>query len=87
MANQEIENIRKQIDELDKKIVELLNERAHLSLKVNEFKLQENLPLYDPAREEEILDEVSKLSNSTLPADYVKKIYNVILDCMKDVVK
>ncbi len=47
---------RRQIDEIDRKLVELLNQRSRCALEVGKIKQAENLPLYQPEREREVLE-------------------------------
>ena len=42
---------RRQIDEIDRKLVELLNQRSRCALEIGKIKQAENLPLYQPERE------------------------------------
>ena len=44
---------REQINDIDKKLVDLLNDRAVVVMKVKKLKQKENLPLYDARREED----------------------------------
>lgn len=54
----EIENLRKSIDTVDEKLLDLFLERMHLSEQVAEYKREHNLPLTDRSREREILSRV-----------------------------
>lgn len=51
-----LDNIRKDIDSVDQKIVELLKERFALSQQVAESKRSTGMPIHDPARERAILN-------------------------------
>lgn len=68
-----IEEHRAQIDEIDARIVELLNERATHSLQIRELKPGARMGLYDPRREEEILQKISKLNNGPLYGEQDRK--------------
>src|SRR5579864_5233315 len=46
---------RRRIDEIDKKLVQLLNERSHCALEVCKLKQAANIPLSQPDRENEVL--------------------------------
>ena len=43
------------MDEIDKKLVELLNERSQCALEIGRLKQAANMPLYQPERENEVL--------------------------------
>ncbi len=79
----EIEDLRKQVDEVDTKIVELLNERAEVVLKIQELKKQTGLPLHDPEREAEILKKVTEANQGPLDDETIRGIYGHILYHMR----
>lgn len=80
----EIEAQRAQIDELDQQIVSLLNERALHSLKIRDLKPGANMGLYDPRREEEILQKISSFNEGPLYTEHLREIYMTILKVMKE---
>lgn len=80
----QIEEHRSQIDGIDAKIVALLNERALHSLQIRELKPGARMGLYDPRREEEILQKVSKLNGGPLYGEHLREIYTTILKVMKE---
>jgi len=56
----ELQELRNKIDEIDNKLIDLFQQRMDLSAKVAKYKKQHNLPVYDPKREQEILDSLSR---------------------------
>jgi len=60
--NQELEEIRQLIDEIDDMIVDLLNKRANAVLKIGNLKKSLNLEISQPKREEEIKERIKKKS-------------------------
>lgn len=72
-----LDDIRKEIDAIDKELVPLISKRMDCSLKVAEIKKKENLPVYRPGREKEILDRVE--SNGGEHGRYVRNIYQSIM--------
>ena len=46
-----LEELREQIDALDRRLVELISERAKAALMIGHLKASTNLPVYEPARE------------------------------------
>ena len=79
-----IEEHRAEIDELDRKIVELLNERALHSLQIRDLKPGAYMGLYDPRREEEILQKIGGYNNGPLYSEHLREIYTAILKVMKE---
>ena len=77
-----LDEIRKKIDEIDSELVPLLNKRMECSLGVAEVKRAENLPVYHPGREKEILDRVEQTSGKY--GSYVRNIYRSIMTVSRD---
>lgn len=80
----DLENLRAQINQIDKKIVSLLNERAKVVLEVGRVKRTNNLPSYDPQREKEILEKLKDYHKGPLPEDILREIYTTILYWMRN---
>jgi chorismate mutase len=76
--------LRAGIDEIDCKIVELLNERARLALDIRALKPEVRLGLYDPKREEEIFAHLASCNQGPLYADNLREIYEAVLHVMKE---
>lgn len=83
-VQREIERLRSRIDEIDCRVVELLNERARHALAIRELKPKVQLGLYDPKREEEIFTHLAKCNEGPLYADNLREIYEAILHVMKE---
>lgn len=80
----QIDELRGRIDEIDGELVAKLNERAGVVLAIRELKSRVRIPLYDPRREEEIFDNISRANQGPLFDDAVREIYERILHAMKD---
>lgn len=76
--------LRGRIDEVDCRIVGLLNERARLALEIRGLKPRVNLSLYDPKREEEIFSNLAKCNDGPLFDDNLREAYEAILHVMKE---
>ena len=75
----ELEKLRREIDEIDNKIVELLNKRAEIVINIAHIKRNEKAKFYSPEREREILERLTSLSEGSFPNDTLKVIYREIL--------
>ena len=53
-----VDALRKKIDQIDEKVVALLNDRASLALRIGHSKKLNNEGIYAPSREQEILHRV-----------------------------
>lgn len=74
--NQELKKFRKQIDKIDQKIINLLENRFLISQKIAEFK--KNSKIKNSLREQEILNNWhSKIKISSI--EFTNKIVNLIL--------
>jgi chorismate mutase/prephenate dehydratase len=74
-----LEQIRKRIDEVDTKLLELLNQRADLVHEVGVVKKQAGLAIYAPEREEALLQGLEKKNKGRLPGTAVRAIYREIM--------
>jgi len=71
---------RRRIDELDRKLVELLNERSQCALEIGKLKQQENLPLYQPEREKEVLQNAERDNRGPLSNAAIRRLFERIID-------
>lgn len=75
---------RDQIDEIDKQLVSLLNERTLHALQIRDLKPGANMGLFDPRREEEILQKISGYNEGPLYSEHLREIYTTILKVSKE---
>ncbi len=71
---------RRRIDEIDKKLVELLNERSHCALKIGKLKHEAKIPLYQPDRENEVLANAERNNSGPLTDAAVRRLFERIID-------
>jgi chorismate mutase len=83
-AKSGIDGLRVRVDEIDRQIVGLLNERAKLSLEIRALKPQARMALYDPKREEQIFAKLAACNEGPLYGDNLREIYEAILHVMKE---
>jgi chorismate mutase len=76
----ELDTLRTQIDELDERLVTLLNERAARALAIGRLKEQRGLPVYQPTREVEVLAHVRACNAGPLDAAAVTRLFERIID-------
>jgi chorismate mutase len=79
----DIEDWRKKIDAIDLELVKLLNERGVAARAIGRLKQQTNLPVYEPQREEIILQNVSKANAGPLPTPDLHFIFQNIIAVMR----
>ncbi len=78
-----LEELRKRIDELDQQLVALLNERAKAAILVGHLKAATSLPVYEPAREKVVFQNVRSHNEGPLPDIELTHIYERIVDVMR----
>ncbi|HYY70587.1 MAG TPA: chorismate mutase [Terriglobales bacterium] len=87
IAAMDIEDWRKQIDELDRRLVELLNQRAQCAVEIGRLKRNTNLPVYEPDRERMILENVCRVNRGPLSDSDLKQVYERLIDVMRTIQK
>jgi chorismate mutase-like protein len=78
---------RKRIDELDRKLVEMLNERARAAQEIGRLKRNTQMPIYEPDREKTILENVRKVNRGPLPDLDLQQVFERIIDVMRSLQK
>ena len=79
MATEKIKKLRTKIDEIDDRILDLLNERARVVIEVGDIKKTEKLDFHSPGREREILERLTARNKGPFPQDTLKAVYREIL--------
>lgn len=81
-----LENLRKEIDKLDSKILKLLNKRFEIVHQVGFLKKEHSKEICDPKREETILQRLAAENqkiHGKLTAESIRSIYTAIQSCAK----
>jgi chorismate mutase len=76
---------RDRIDDLDRRILELLSERTRIVEEIGRVKRHLSLPIYEPRREDEVFENVTSHNQGPLTADSVKRVFERIIDEMRNV--
>ncbi len=74
-------NLRKAVDNIDKKIIKLLNMRAGTTLKISKLKRKSGKSVYSPDREREVLKKLAVISKGPLSSNALEAIYREIMSC------
>ncbi|HXG30313.1 MAG TPA: prephenate dehydratase [Thermodesulfobacteriota bacterium] len=78
-SSEGLENLRKRIDEIDKRIIELLNERGRIAIEISRLKQENSFNVYDPAREREIERNIRNTNPGPLSTDSVVSVFREII--------
>lgn len=76
-------NKRKIINEIDKQILDLLNDRAEISLDIRELKKSADIAIYDSAREEEVIETLCKKNKGKLSDENIRDLFFHIMKIMR----
>jgi chorismate mutase len=71
---------RRRIDEIDRQLVVLLNERSNCAMEIGRIKHDENMPVYQPDREKVVLENAVGQNHGPLPDDSIRRLFERILD-------
>jgi chorismate mutase/prephenate dehydratase len=74
-----LDELRDRIDELDHKLVELLNERARVVVDIGKLKSKTGGQIYAPDREKEVLEKIAKANNGPLPDKCMVAIWRELM--------
>ena len=86
-AMQALAGYRERIDEIDRRLVALLNERTSVVEQIGRTKREAALPIYEPKRESEVFDNITSHNSGPLTEDGLKRIFERIIDEMRKVQK
>lgn len=78
-ARPSLEELRRQIDEFDQRLVELLNARARVVVEIGKLKQQTNSPIYAPDREKLILDRIRQYNKGPLPDRCLEAVWRELM--------
>ncbi|MCH8204104.1 MAG: prephenate dehydratase [Candidatus Hydrogenedentes bacterium] len=74
---------RKRIDEVDKKILDLLNERAKAAIEIGKIKRSTDSAFYVPEREKAVYESLADRNEGPLSDEAVKAIYREIMSSIR----
>ncbi len=78
---------REQIDAVDLRILELLNERTSIVEEIGRIKKESRMAIYEPRREDAVFRNVMEHNPGPLPSEAVKRVFERIIDEMRKVQK
>lgn len=79
-----IQALRERVDVVDRELVRLLNERARLVREMGAFKREAGIALFDPKREEEILQRVVDENPGPIYDSSIRDIFELIMHRIRD---
>lgn len=86
-ALKSIEDCRQKIDDLDLRILALLNERTRIVEEIGRAKRVLSMPIYEPKREDDVYNNIISHNGGPLPAGAVRRVFERIIDEMRTIQK
>ena len=77
--------LRKEIDNLDEKIIQLLKKRMHISKEVGKLKEKLDIPIEDKIREREIIERLISQAGKNLSEEQLIRIFAAVFSSSKQV--
>ena len=84
---QDITELRKEIDEIDREMQSLFERRLGVSRKIGAYKASRGMPIFDAGREEELIGRFRKRAADPEAADGIEKLYRTIFEISRDLQK
>ncbi|TMW71752.1 bifunctional 3-deoxy-7-phosphoheptulonate synthase/chorismate mutase [Alteribacter natronophilus] len=78
MGNEQLEELRKELDEVNLQLVELLNERARLAKEIGQVKKAQGLNRFDPVRERKMLDMITEVNKGPFETSTLQHIFKQV---------
>jgi chorismate mutase len=79
-----VRELRERVDEVDRELIRALNERARIVQEIMAIKAEAGAPVYDPKREEEILQRVMETNTGPIYDSSMRDIFELILHRIRD---
>jgi chorismate mutase len=76
---------RDEIDELDRALLNILNQRTAIVERIGRIKQELRLAIYEPKREDQVFENVVRHNGGPLTHEAVKRIFERIIDEMRTV--
>jgi chorismate mutase len=84
-AQTQLEEYRLTIDEVDRRIVALLNERTLVVENIGRVKRAVHLPVYEPKREDQVFANITSANQGPLTTQAVRGIFERIIDASRSI--
>jgi len=84
-ARAKLDEFRVSIDAVDRRIVDLLNERTRVVEQIGRVKRHSELPIYEPKREEQVFANITGHNQGPLTQEAVRRIFERIIDEMRTI--
>ena len=76
----ELEELRQQIDAVDKRLVEDIKERMNVAAEIGKYKREHGIPVMDSKREREVLHKIVEMADDPMLSSYYKVLYSLLFE-------
>ncbi|MBC8375744.1 MAG: chorismate mutase [FCB group bacterium] len=77
--SEKISQHRKNIDDLDSKILNLIQDRIDQAIIIRGLKTEQGIPLFTPEREKDLINRLVEKSAGRIPAEVIEDIWKTII--------
>ncbi len=78
-----LDHLRQRIDEIDRQVLGLLNERARCAQHIGELKRESDAPFYVPEREKAVFEKLARTNEGPLDNGAVRAIYREVISAIR----
>jgi chorismate mutase-like protein len=82
-AREKLDEFRILVDDVDRRIVALLNERTRVVEEIGRVKREAALPIYEPKREDQVFENITQVNGGPLTREAIRRIFERIIDEMR----
>jgi chorismate mutase len=84
-GRQKLEEFRVVIDQIDRRIVALLNQRTEIVECIGRVKRESQMPVYEPRREDQVFANIVEANHGPISHEAVRRIFERIIDEMRGI--
>ena len=77
---EQMEDWRRRIDEIDQILVRLFNERTQCAIEIGHIKKRLSLDIYSPKREAQVIANVTAANQGPLDAEAIRRLFERVID-------
>lgn len=85
MKQKTLEQLRNEIDNIDEKILQLINHRLEIGKAVGMIKKESGKEIIDRSRERNVIERLSKISRGPATLQLIRYIFNVIITATREI--
>ncbi len=84
-AQEALGTCRERIDDVDRRILDLLNERTRTVEDIGRIKHAAQLPVYEPKREDQVFRNIAEHNRGPMTTEAARRVFERIIDEMRKI--